>query len=87
MMINIPGHSDGLCALKITNDEGRYVLLYSDGGYATKSWKEQIPSGIAANREEQKASLVWIKEMSEDPNCVESLANHDANVFPHTITL
>lgn len=87
MMINIPGHSDGLCALKITNDEGRYVLLYSDGGYSTKSWKEQIPSGIAANREEQKASLVWIKEMSEDPNCVESLANHDANVFPHTITL
>lgn len=49
MMINIPGHSDGLCALKITNDEGRYVLLYSDGGYATKSWKEQIPSGIDAD--------------------------------------
>lgn len=39
-MINIPGHSEGLCALKITNGEGRFVLLYADGGYATKSGKK-----------------------------------------------
>lgn len=37
-MINIPGHSDGLCAVKIKNSEGKYVLLFSDGGYGEKSW-------------------------------------------------
>ena len=36
-IVNIPGHSEGLCALKITNDSGKYVLLFSDGGYAQKS--------------------------------------------------
>ena len=42
VMINIPGHSKGLCALKITNPDGRFVLLYSDGGYASRSWEELI---------------------------------------------
>ena len=51
VMVNIPGHSEGLCALKITNDSGKYVLLFSDGGYSQKSWKEQITSGIADDKE------------------------------------
>ena len=36
VMVNIPGYCEGLCALKITNDSGKYVLLFSDGGYAKK---------------------------------------------------
>lgn len=86
-LINIPGHADGLFAVKVTNEEGRYVLLYSDGGYAAKSWQEQITSGIAADKEKQKASLAWIREQSLDPMCVESLANHDPDVAPHVIEL
>lgn len=85
--INIPGHSNGQCAVKIMNPDGKFVLLFADGGYATKSWKEQISSGIATNKAEQKRSLEWIREQSLDPNCVESLANHDAEVVPHTIEL
>lgn len=86
-MINIPGHCDGLCALKITNGDGKYVLLFSDGGYAERSWKEQITSGIAADKQAQKKSLAWIREQSLDPNCIESLANHDTAVEPHVIEL
>lgn len=85
VMINIPGHSKGLCALKITNSEGKYVLLFADGGYARKSWEEQILSGIADDRAAQKKSLQWIRTMSLDPNCVESLATHDTDVKPHCI--
>ena len=51
VMVNIPGHSEGLCALKIKNDEGRYVLLFADGGYATKSWRDMITSGHHARQE------------------------------------
>lgn len=36
--------------MKLTGCAGRFVLLFSDGGYAEKSWKEMIPSGIAADR-------------------------------------
>ena len=57
IMINIPGHSAGLCALKITNKDGKYVLLFSDGGYADKSWQEQITSGIADDKVPQKSLL------------------------------
>lgn len=87
VMVNIPGHSDGLCALKITNEEGKYVLLFSDGGYARRSWEELIASGISANKAAQKKSLEWIREQSLDQNCMESLANHDPDIFPHVIVL
>lgn len=86
-LVNIPGHADGLFAVKVKNDEGKFVLLFSDGGYAKKSWDEMILSGIAADRVLQKKSLAWIREQSLDPNCVESLANHDTEIKPHVIEL
>lgn len=86
-MINIPGHCDGLCAVKITREDGRYVLLFSDGGYATKSWKEMITSGVSLDKEMQRKSLQWIREQSMDANCIESLATHDTDINPHVIEL
>lgn len=87
VMVNIPGHSKGLCALKITGPDGRFVLLYADGGYARKSWEQLITSGIADDKAAQKQSLQWIREQSMDANCVASLANHDPDVQPHVIEL
>lgn len=87
VMVNIPGHSKGLCALKITGSDGRFVLLYADGGYARKSWEQLITSGIADDKAAQKQSLQWIREQSMDANCVASLANHDHDVQPHVIEL
>lgn len=86
-LINIPGHADGLCAVKVKNADGKFVLLFSDGGYARKSWEEQITSGIAADKQLQKQSLAWIRAQSLDENCIESLANHDPDVVPHVIEL
>lgn len=86
-LINIPGHADGLFAVKVKNDEGKFVLLFSDGGYARKSWEEMITSGIAADKIKQKESLAWIREQSLDKNCIESLANHDPDIKPHVIEL
>lgn len=86
-LINIPGHADGLFAIKVKNDEGKFVLLFSDGGYARKSWEEMITSGIAADKSMQKQSLQWIREQSLDSDCVESLANHDPDIACHVIEL
>jgi len=86
LLINIEGHSEGLVALKIINEEnGNYVLLYSDGGYSTKSWKEMILPGIRDNKEKAKKTLEWIRKESLNPHCIESLANHDMDVVPHII--
>ncbi|MDO4401112.1 MAG: N-acyl homoserine lactonase family protein [Coriobacteriia bacterium] len=86
-LINIPGHADGLFAVKVANEEGKFVLLFSDGGYASKSWQQMITSGIAADKQAQKTSLAWIREQSLDPMCVESIANHDPDIKPHVIEL
>ena len=86
-LINIPGHADGLFAVKVKNEEGKFVLLFSDGGYARKSCEEQITSGIAADKKLQKQSLAWIRDQSLDPDCIESLANHDPDIAPHVIEL
>lgn len=87
VMVNIPGHSEGLCALKIRNEEGKYVLLFADGGYATKSWRDMITSGITLDKRLQRQSLQWIREQSLSPECIESLATHDTEVQPHVIEL
>ncbi len=87
MLINIPGHSDGQVAVKITGKEGKFVLLCADGGYAEKSWNEMITSGISADKTAQKKSLEWIKAQSEDPRCLCVLASHDTAVHPKTIEL
>ena len=86
-MVNIPGHCDGLCAVKVRNADGKYVLLFSDGGYAEKSWKELITSGIAEDKVQQRKSLEWIRQQSLLEDCIASLANHDTEVLPHVIEL
>lgn len=86
-LISIPGHSAGLFAVKIKNEKGKYVLLFSDGGYSSKSWKEMITSGISTDKEMQMKSLKWIHEESVNPDCIISLANHDPNVQPQIIEL
>ena len=85
-LIKIPGHTSGLTAVKINAGE-KFVLLYSDGGYAKKSWQEMIPPGTALNEDDAFKSLEWIRQMSLDKNCVESLANHDADILSHEIIL
>lgn len=86
-LVNIPGHSDGMFAVLVSNEKGNYVLLYSDGGYASKSWQQMICSGIATDKEQQYRSLAWISKMSVHEDCLESIANHDPDVIPHTIRL
>lgn len=85
-LINIPGHTNGLTAMKV-NHNGKYVLLFADGGYAEKSWKELIPPGTALDTDMAMKSLQWIHDMSLSEDCIESLANHDSAVKPHVITL
>lgn len=84
-LINIPGHSKGLFAVKIKNKDGKYVLLFSDGGYSSKSWRDMITSGIADDKEMQQKSLEWIREESINSDCLLSLANHDPDVEPQII--
>lgn len=85
-LINIPGHTNGLVATKITNSEGKFFLYYADGGYGEKSWQKMITSGISTNKTAQKKSLAWIRKESLAPNCIKSLACHGIEQRPMTFS-
>lgn len=85
-LVNIPGHTPGLTAMKL-NSNDKSVLLFSDGGYGTKSWKDMILPGICDDEKSARKSLQWIREFSNQKKCIESLANHDFQVKPHVIEL
>ncbi|MCH3922060.1 N-acyl homoserine lactonase family protein [Limosilactobacillus sp.] len=87
-MIWEPGHSAGLCATRVQSyDTDKYVMLAADAGYAAKSWEENLTPGVVIDRAEAQKSLNYIAKVAQDPKCVECLANHDAAVRPHVITL
>lgn len=85
-LIQIPGHTSGLTAVKL-NGGGKFVLLFADGGYAKKSWEELIPPGTALDEKQAFHSLEWIRQMSMNEDCLASLANHDPDVRPSEIVL
>ena len=87
-MIWEPGHSAGLCAAKLqASGRKEYVMLASDGGYAAKSWIENLTPGVVIDRKAAKRSLNYLAEVAKDQYCVECTANHDPAVQPHEIVL
>lgn len=57
------------------------------GGATGRVGAEFIVSGIADDKAAQLRSLEWIRAQSMDASCIESIANHDPDVKPHTIEL
>jgi len=87
LLVSTPGHSAGLCSMVVRNEEGDYVALVSDVGYAARSWREMILPGFTVDKQKAEASLEWAKRCSMDTHCREVLANHDPDVIPHVIEL
>lgn len=86
LLIYTPGHSKGMCSVKISNND-KFVLLVADCGYGKKSWEDGVLPGVVYKKSDMVASLDWVKKMADDPTCVEVLASHDTEVQPHVITL
>ena len=85
-LVHIPGHSKGLVATLISNN-GKQVLYFSDGGYATRSWKDMLLPGVCENKEAAYKSLEWIRDISCTNSCVDSFACHDPEISPHVIEI
>lgn len=82
-----------LAALGINPSELDMVLLshldcdHANGLKLVSDAKQILVSGIADDKAAQLRSLEWIRAQSMDANCIESIANHDPDVKPHTIEL
>lgn len=82
-LVHIPGHSVGLCAVKITGRDGKFILLTSDGAYSKRNWQEMVPSGIHDSYGKQMKSLEWIRQQGLSENCIDIISTHDPDVKPH----
>lgn len=85
-LVDIAGHTDGLCGMLVSRND-KYVLMFADGGYSSRSWQEMILPGPYADKAELRKSLEWIREMSMGKGCVGSWATHDPNLSPQTVVL
>ena len=81
MMVNLPGHTDGLCGV-IVRDGDKYVLLASDAAVSPRSWEKMEPPGLAADPALVRKSLRWIAETASDPACITVLCSHDKDIKP-----
>lgn len=85
-LVDIAGHTDGLCGMLVSRND-RYVLMFADGGYSSRSWQGMILPGPYADKAELRKSLEWIREMSMGKGCLGSWATHDPNLSPQTVVL
>ena len=85
VLINTPGHTDGLFSTKITAANGQYIIQAADTFYLQKSIKEEILPGYCMSTKEAKKSVEWLKECSKDPSCLLIAGNHDPAIQPQTI--
>ena len=86
MLINLPGHTDGLAAV-LVRDGKRFALLTSDAAFSPRSWQEQIVPGFGYDPGLQRRALQWIREMAETEGCAAVLSSHDPAAAPCVIEI
>ena len=86
MMVNLPGHTDGLCGVIVRNKE-KYVLLVSDAAVSPRSWEMMEPPGFAADQALQYKTLRWIARTASDPACEAVLCSHDKEIKTKVLEL
>jgi glyoxylase-like metal-dependent hydrolase (beta-lactamase superfamily II) len=84
--ISTPGHTVGLTSVLVQNNS-KQLLICADVGYAHKSWEEMILPGYTTSKKQAFASLKWVREISEAPNCLGIFATHDPEVKPQVVEL
>ena len=86
MMVNLPGHTDGLCGVILRGGE-EYVLLASDAAVSPRSWEKMEPPGFAADSALQFRTMGWIAKAASDPAYAAVLCSHDKEIKAEVIEL
>lgn len=76
MCVNLPGHTDGLCAVLIRKGK-RFVLLASDAALCRENIDTLTPPGFCFDVKREKKALEYLRTLREDPDCAAILLSHD----------
>ena len=86
MLINLPGHTDGLCAVMLRNG-GRFVLLASDTALCRENLETQTPPGFYFDRQLGKKALAYLSSLALERGCEGVLLSHDRHETRTMISL
>ena len=86
MLINLPGHTDGLCAVMIRNGRS-FVLLASDAALCRENLETQTPPGFYFDKQLGKKALAYLSSLSLEDGCEGILLSHDRHETRTLITL
>lgn len=86
MLVNLPGHTDGLCAVLIRSG-ARFVLLASDAAICRENIETGTPPGFCFDARLEKKALGWLREQQNAPGCEVVLLSHDREEERDTICL
>jgi N-acyl homoserine lactone hydrolase len=70
-----PTHSAGSVIYKIEEDQ-KYYLVVGDNGYMKESWEKGIIPGPLYDADNMLKCLAWIKEKSNEPECLGIFCAH-----------
>lgn len=76
MCVNLPGHTDGLCALMIRNGK-RFAVLASDAAICRENVETLTPPGFCFDAELDRKALHYLRTLRDDANCAGVLLSHD----------
>lgn len=80
LLVHTPGHSHGHSSVKVTGDDGKYVVIGGDGAYLPESFTKQIIPGFSVDDSLSAKSLAWLTRCRTDPECLGVFVNHDPTV-------
>lgn len=83
-LVNLPGHCEGLFAVKIQSGKD-FVILTSDTAMTPKAWQNEAVPGFGFNQTAQLKAVRWLREQSMDEHCKGLLTSHDPDMRPGTI--
>ena len=86
MLINLPGHTDGLCAVMIRNG-GSFVLLASDAALCRENLETQTPPGFYFDKQLGKKALAYLSSLALESGCKGVFLSHDRNETRTMISL
>lgn len=71
-----PGHSAGSVAVLARGETG-YAAFVGDDSYNRRSWEELRLPGPLYDEQDMRRTLLWVRGLSRDPDCIGIYAAHD----------
>jgi len=79
MLVNLPGHTDGMCGVILRNN-GHSLVLGADAALCRENLTQLSVPGFGFDPGLQRKSLEYLQSLAQEPGCLGILCSHDADI-------